>query len=1039
MIIDFVLSKRPLVVVLTLVLLMAGVFASKILPLEAYPDIANLQVRVITQIPGKAAEEMERLVTIPLEKELTGIPHAEPPRSITIFGLSVITIVFDDNVSAYVARQQVMEKVAHADLPPGVSPQLDPDASPVGEVYRYVVEGQKWSPMAQKEWQDWFLTKKFKSVPGIVDVTGFGGPTKVFQVEIDPFRLHARGVSLAQLTDAIATSTGSTGGSYIVQNGQDYMVRGMGLLHTTEDIKNVVVDAKADGVPVLVKDLGDVKIGSRVRLGQVGMNDNDDVVEGIILMRRGENPSYVVDRLMETWVDIENSLPPGMHLTPLYDRTALVRKTMDTIEHNVAEGIVLVVTMMMLYLFQVRSALICACVIPLALSFALVCLNLFGIPGNLLSLGAIDFGILVDGAIVMVENIIRYLHDNKSDLNKDNIVGYVGTAAKEVLKPVLFATSIIIVTFLPILTFQRVEGKLFRPLAITMNLHLIGAVIASMTIIPVLCAVVFKMRLPSDRHSPILDWAERKYKPILLWTMENKFKVLQIILVFFAITAMLIPGIGGEFIPELEEGNIWLRITVLPTSVALEKSIDIAHEARILLKKYPEVTNVVTQIGAPDDGTDPNNYSNIETFIDLQPQDNWRPQFKNKQALIEDMEKNMTTAMPGNLYNFSQYIKDNMDEAIAGVKGEIGVKIYGYDLKVLSKIANHVRKIIENVPGMKDVACDYVLGQPQLLISIDRDKAARYAINSNDILDIVETAIGGKAIAQLYEGERRFDVMIRYKKNYRLEFSSLANILVTSPSGIKIPLSQLATITEDQGATEIFREKNQRRVAIKANIRNRDLMSTVLEAQKLVKQKINLPPGYKLTWEGQFERASHAMLGLAIIIPLTLGLIFVLLYIATGCSRIALLVMTTVPLAVPGAVFALWVTRTHFSISAGIGLISLFGVSIQNGVILVSLVRQFIDQGMTIKNAVIQSTLIRVKPALMTSTVAMAGLIPAAISTGIGSQSQRPIAIIISIGLLPSILLSLIVLPTLYELVERKFGNKKYVNENKLEALNLIK
>ncbi len=1025
MIIDFVLSKRPLVVALTLVLLLAGVWASKVLPLEAYPDIANLQVRVITQIPGKAAEEMERLVTIPLEKELTGIPHADPPRSITIFGLSVITIVFDDNVSAYVARQQVMEKVAHADLPNGVSPQLDPDASPVGEIYRYVVSGLKWSPMAQKEWQDWFLTRKYKSIPGIVDVTGFGGPTKVFQIEIDPFRLNARGVTLAQLTDAVATSTGSTGGSYIVQNGQDYMVRGMGLLHTINDIQNVVVDAKADGVPVLVKDLGNVKIGSRIRLGQVGMNNDDDVVEGIILMRRGENPSAVVDRLMENWSDIENSLPPGMQLNPLYDRTALVRKTMDTIEHNVAEGIIMVVAMMMLYLFQVRSALICACVIPLALSFALVCLNIFNIPGNLLSLGAIDFGILVDGAIVMVENIIRYLHDNKDKLTKDNLVDYVAIASKEVLRPVLFATSIILVTFLPILTFERVEGKLFRPLAITMNLHLIGAVIASMTIIPVLCAVIFKYRLPSDRHSPILEWAEQRYKPILLWSMDHKLIIAQIIGICFLFTMLTAPIIGGEFIPELEEGNIWLRITVLPTSVALEKSVKIAHEARILLKQYSEVTNVVTQIGAPDDGTDPNNYSNIETFIDLKPQDQWRSKYKVKQLLINDMEKTLTSAMPGNLYNFSQYIKDNMDEAIAGVKGEIGVKVYGYDLKILTKIATKIRKIIQNVPGMKDVACDYVLGQPQLLISIDRDKAARYAINANDILNIVETAIGGKAVAQLYEGQRRFDVMIRYQQNYRHEFSSLANILVTSPSGIKIPLSQLASITEDQGATEIFREKNQRRVAIKANIRNRDLMSTVLEAQQLVKEKIKLPSGYKISWEGQFERASHAMLRLAIIIPLTLGLIFVLLYATTGCSRTALLVMTTVPLAIPGAVFALWVTHTHFSISAGIGLIALFGVSIQNGVILVSLVRQFKDQGMTIKNAVIQSTLIRVKPALMTSTVAMAGLIPAAISTGIGSQSQRPIAIIIAIGLFPSILLSLIVLPTLYEWVETKFGDKK--------------
>ena len=1040
MLIDFVLSKRPLVIAFALLVLACGNLAMSSLPLEAYPDIANLQVRVITQIPGKAAEEMERLATIPLEKELNGIPHAQPPRSVSIFGLSVITVTFDDGVPSFVARQQVLEKISQADIPPNVTPQLDPDASPVGEVFRYTVEGPNWSPMDRKQWQDWVLARKLKSVKGVVDVTGFGGPTKTYQVEIDPARLRALGITQAQMSSAISSSNGSTGGSYIVENGQDYMVRGLGLLHSVEDIEDVVITSNGEGVPILVRDVANVTVGEKIRLGQVGLNTDDDSVEGIVLMRRGENPSVVVDELKKVWKDINAYLPPGMHLVPLYDRTQLVRNTMHTIQHNVAEGIVLVVVIMMLYLFQVRSALICAVVIPLALSIALVLLNVFGVPGNLLSLGAIDFGIIVDGSIIMVENIVRHLAHSKGKTQQE-IIQTVGVAAKEVFVPVLFATAIILTTFLPILTFQGVEGKLFRPLAITMNFNLIGAVIATLTIIPVLCAVIFSRKPPTERVSPIFRLAEHIYKPSLRWAMNNRMIITGIACTLVCAAFALAPFIGAEFIPELEEGNIWLRATVLPTSVALSKSSEIAADVRRIVSRFHEVTNVVSQIGAPDDGTDPNNYSNIEFFIDLKPQDEWDSKYPNKQALVQAMNAALLEEKPGLLLNFSQYIKDNMDEAIAGVKGELGIKIYGPDLAVLTRIATDIRRIVETVPGMCDVASDQVLGQPQLLVDINKQRAARYGIHSIDILDIVETSIGGKAITEVLEGERRFNVVLRFQKNYRQNLQELGNILVPTPSGTRIPLSALTTISEDHGATAILRDKNARRIAVKGNIRGRDLVSAVRAAQALVNQKVTIPEGYTVTWEGQFERAQHAFERLMIVIPITLVLIFLLLYAATNRASIALLVMLSVPLALPGAFLSLWLTNTHLSISAGIGIIALFGVACQNGVILVSLVQTLQAKGMSLREAVYNSAIVRMKPALMTSSVAMAGLIPAAISTGIGSQSQRPIAIVIVGGLMPAMVLALLVLPSLYESFD-KWGKKRAAipdEQEQEEALQSLK
>ncbi|HEY9757529.1 MAG TPA: CusA/CzcA family heavy metal efflux RND transporter [Oculatellaceae cyanobacterium] len=1023
------LQKRNVVAFLAVALLFFGYKCHEQLALEAYPDIANMQVRVITQVPGKAAEEVERLVTVPVEKELNGIPHAYPPRSISIFGLSVITVVFED-IPSNIARHWVLEKIGAADIPANITPQLDVDESPVGEVFRYTLEGNQWSSRARKEWEDWYLQRRFKSVNGVVDSSGFGGPTKVYWIELDPDRMKALNISMTQIENAVSSSNASTGGSFIIRNGQDYMVRGIGLLRSVEDIEHVVVASSKEGPPILMSEVAKVSIGNKIRLGQVGKtdpqgNDDDDAVEGIVLMRRGENPSHVVDRINEVWDNIQQGLPPGMRLVPLYDRTALVRKTSETIGHNISEGIGLVVFILILYLFQIRSALIAAVSIPLSLCTAMILLTLFGIPANLLSLGAIDFGIIVDASIIMVENIIRHLaalHEH-GVADRNEIILAIYQAAKEVARPILFATSIIVLTFLPIFTFDQVEGKLFHPLALIMNFHLLGGVISAMTIVPVLCAIVYTRKLPSERQSPIMVFFLKLYTPILKWSMSHRAIVALIGIAAVSFSVIGGSTLGGEFLPPLEEGNIWIRATVLPTSVALEQSVRVAHTIRQILHEYPETTNIISQVGTPDDGTDPNNYSNIEIFVDLQPKEKWRPQFQEKQDLVNAMNKELMEKVPGCLYNFSQYIKDNMDEAIAGVKGELGIKIYGQDLDVLNHIATQVRDIIMKVPGIVDVAKDEILGQPQLLISIDRIKAARYGINTSDIIDAVQTSIGGNMITELQENDRRFGVWVRFQPAYRKDVYNLDNILLVTPNGNRIPLSAVASIQESHGATAILRDNNSRRVAVKANIRGRDLLSAVKEAQEKINAQVHRPQGYTWKWEGQFAAAQRAMGRLLVIVPVTLLLIFMLLYMTFGNARIALLVMLCVPLATPGAVLALMVTHTHFSISAGVGFIALFGVAVQNGVILVSLVEQLRKQGATLREAIASSALTRMQPALMTTTVAVVGLIPAAMSTAIGAQSQRPLALVIVGGLIPGVLLALIVLPALFEFFEHGFTN----------------
>lgn len=1016
------ITKQYFVLFSVIAVIVTGVFAYQKLPLEAYPDVANMQVRVISQLPGKAPEEVERLVTIPLEKEVNGIPHAKPPRSISIFGLSVITIVFDDKAEPYTARQQVLERIAQADIPDYVEPHLDPNASAVGEIFRYTVQGKDWSSRDRKEVQDWLLNRLFKSVDGIVDATGFGGPTKIYLVEMDPGRLRAFGLSQSEVSSAIARANDSTGGSYIVHNDQRYMVRGLGLLQSAKDIRNIVISNSSEGVPIRVQDIADVKISDAVRKGQVGLNEDDDAVEGILMMRRGDNPSRVIANLNEVWNDFQSQLPKGMEMVVLQDRTALVNKTVATIAHNVGEGIILVVLILMFFLMQIRSALICAIVIPCALLGASILMRGMNIPANLLSLGAIDFGIIVDGAVIMIENITCRLGSIEYPTPRE-VRDAICSSAAEVAKPVLFSTMIIAMTFLPILSFEHVEGRLFKPLAILMNLVLIVAAITTITVLPVVCYLVFKKRPPKARENPLVVMIERFYARTIPVLQRYSKSVIAAFLVLATAAIAVFPFLGSEFIPELEEGNIWLTVYVLPPSVTLEKSVEIAHDIRRVMRSYPETKSALTQIGSPDDGTDPNPYNMIEVLVNLNPQEKWRKEFKTKEDLVDSMQKRLDREIPGLIMNFSQCIKDSMEEAMSGVKnGEYAVKIYGPDIDKLEALSDEVAGVLRTVPGIVDIAHDNLTGQPQLIIEIDRERAARHGISSSEILDIVETSIGGKAVTRVIDGERRFDVVLRLKEASRGDYTHVGDLLVSSPTGVQIPLRQLAKLKLVEGANSILREDNKRRIAVYSNIRGRDLGSAVLESKQKIASQIALPHGYSLSYAGEFTRAEAAGKTLLIVVPITLLLIFGLLYFAFDSAELALLAMTAVPIAAVVALLVLFFSGTHVSISSGVGLIALFGLSIQNAVIIVSTMRQSMISGLLpVNEAVAIAARKKLNAVLIAALVAAVGLAPAALSNGIGSQSQKPFAIVISCGIVPATILTLLLLPVFAKyLVRRK-------------------
>lgn len=1003
---------------IAILLILTGIYCLKTLDIEAYPDFTNPIVQVITQMPGKSAEEVERLATIPLEKNLNGIPNEQKLYSSSLFGLSVIKVVFADGLPSSLIRQQVLERIYQTELPDGVKPVLGPDASAIGEIYRYTIESDYYNPMTLKAIEDWQMEKAFKQVPGIIEVNSFGGPVKTYKVILNHEKVRFYNLDVGEIFDAIKASNSTGGGHYISKNDQAYIVRGLGLYSDIESIENTVITSR-NGIPIRVKDVGIVAIEPAVRIGQVGKNLDNDVVEGIVLMRKGENPTKTIKNLQNKLPDIKAQLPKGVHLKPFYERSELIHNTMHTIGHNVICGIVFVIIVLFAFILDLRITLIASLVIPLALGFAFTLFKIFDIPANLLSMGAVDFGIIVDGAVILMENIFRCLTKYKWQLTQTKKEAIIYKAVKEVGNVITFSTIIILCCFLPILAFDGVAGKLFHPLAFTMGFSLIGAVITSLFFLPAISAIYMPVKNIQEKDNKILDKITNIYRKFLNKILEELPKeFLSLVGGMFVVALTLFCFIGSEFLPNLDEGNIWLRVTVLPRSTTIEHSVEVAREIREILLQYPEVKNVISHIGSADDGTDPNLLSNIENMVDLKLAKDWRWKWhKNKQKLIQDMSEKLSD-IPGITTYFTQYIQDNVEEAVSGSKGQVVVKIYGSDLYELQKLQDQTLAVLSNVKGIVDLSYDQIIGQPQYQIKIDRVKASRYGLRSDDIQKVVEIAIGGKNATQVLENEKRFDVFLRLEAKDRNSYRKIQNIIVKTPEGISVPLSNVTDISTDNGAMIITRSENSRVAIVRFNIRGRDLGSTVKDAQKELDKKLQLPDEYRIKWAGQSESQKSANTRLAIILPITLILIGVILHLNYKSKRLVLIAMSPILVTLSGCIFALFVTRTYFSISAGVGFIAAIGVSIQNGVILLSSIIRRNKLNTNLISAIEKGATQKLRPVLTASLVAILGLLPAALSNGIGAQSQKPFAIAIIGGLSVGTLFTIFLIPLLYKITK---------------------
>jgi cobalt-zinc-cadmium resistance protein CzcA len=1020
--VDFALRSRILILSLALTLFVWGAVAFHNLPIEAYPDVADTYVQVITQWPGHAAEEVEQQITVPLEVQLNGVPHLTHLRSTSLAGLSVITMIYDDDITTFAARQEVLDRLAQATMPAGVNPGLGPDYSPTGQIMFYTLTSTnpKYDVMELKALQDWFVLNQLKSVPNVVDVNIFGGPTREYQVQVDPNKLVSYGLSLSMVEQALASNNLNAGGGFIERGQQALNVRAVGLMGNTDDIGATVIKA-VNGTPVRVRDLGTVIQAPKVRLGQLGKTirkvdgtviNDDDVVEGIVLLRKGAEAETTL-KALHTKIDQLNHglLPAGVKFVPHLDRSDLVHYTTHTVLRNLGDGVLLVTLVLFLFLGNVRSAFIVTITIPFSLLFAAILLDLNKIPANLLSLGALDFGMVVDGSVVMVENILRHLESSREE--RRSLLRILSTAAHEVQRPVFFARLIIIVSYLPIFTLQRVEGRLFRPMAWTVAFALLGALLFALLIAPVLCSYLFKHGM-SEWKNPVLAWLTRSYRRSLEWCFEHLKFTLSVGVAM--LTAMLFMGfsniIGSEFLPHLDEGAIWVRGTLAP-STGPSTGISVANRARRIVAQYPEARQVVSQVGRPDDGTDASGFYNTEFYVDLLPRSKWRSQFSTKEELITDMDKALSQ-IPGVDWSFSQPISDNVEEAVSGVKGELAVKLFGRDLKVLEQKADEIQAVMSKISGVADLGTFQVRGQPNVNLVVDRAAADRFGISVSDVQDAVETAVGGKAVSQILIGEQRYDLTVRYQEPFRKTVDDIASIRILAPSGERVALGQVTHIQLEDGASTIYREGNSRYIAIKYSVRGRDLGSTVRQAIEEVQQKVQLPEGYHLDWTGEYESQQRANRRLAIIVPITVLLMALILYAAFSSWKWVGLILAVVMLSPMGGFISLLVTGTHFSVSSGLGFLALMGVSVEIGVIMVEYINQLRTRGMSPPDAAKEGAVLRLRPIMMTMLVATLGLLPAAMSHDIGSDSQRPFAIVIVGGLIFELLISVILLPALY-------------------------
>jgi heavy metal efflux system protein len=1059
--IDFALNNRWLVLGASVLLFVWGAISFHNLPVEAYPDVANNYVQVITQWPGRAAEEVEQQVTTPIEIQMAGIPHMAHLRSTSLAGLSSVTMVFDDDSVNKDNREQVFQRLSLVTLPGGLQPQMGSDWSPVGQIYWYTLRSTNpaYDNMELKSLQDWKLEKEFKSVPGVVDVATFGGETREYQVRIDPDKLIAYGLSISQVEQQLTNNNQNAGGSFIEQGQQQVNVREVGLFTNVHDIEATVLKSQA-GAAIRVRDIGTVAQGPKIRLGQIGKTcrfgttspaesgasfsatdpcvdpvykpgtkqairhedgkliDNDDVVEGILLLQKGVDSDGVLEGIHQKVAELnDHVLPPGVKIVPFLDRSELLHYTTHTVLHNLTEGIILVVVILFLFLGNARGAIIVALTIPFALLFAAICLNLLHIPANLLSLGALDFGMVVDGSVVMVENIVRHLSRQRNDSLSPS--QQIREASHEVQRPVFFARGMIITAYLPIFTLQAVEGRLFKPMAWMVSFALLGALVFSLLLAPVLSSLLFPNGA-TEWENPVMTWLTDQYRHVATWAIEHRTVTLSLTGLALALAFFLgfSGAIGSEFLPHLDEGSIWVRGTLAPSAGPTE-SLRVMNESRVKLASFPEVYKVVSQTGRPDDGTDTTGFFNTEYFVDLKPKKDWRPVFtQNKEELIAAMGRELDKT-PGVLWSFSQPISDNVEEAVSGVKGELAIKIYGDDLKTLEEKGNEIVAVMSKVRGVQDLGLFRVIGQPNLNYTVNREAAARYGINVIDIQDAIQTAVGGNAVSQVLDKEARYDVVVRYLPKYRDTEEAIGNVRLLSSSGERVSLFQLTTVRTEDGAEEIYREAGQRYVAIKYSVRDRDLGSTVEEAIKKVTQQVKLPPGYKTDWAGEYESQKRSSRRLMLVLPVTILLIFLLLYIMFHSGKWATLILVNVSMAPLGGLLALYLTHTNFSVSSGVGFLALFGVSVQVGVIMLEYINQMRVRGHSIEESAIEGAVLRLRPIMMTMLVATLGLLPAATSHGIGSDSQRPFAIVIVGGLVGALLISVFLLPTLYVWIAR--------------------
>jgi cobalt-zinc-cadmium resistance protein CzcA len=1021
-IVDFSLSQRWLVLALALLLVVWGAISFHALPVEAYPDIADNYVTVITQWPGRAAEEVEQQVTIPVETAMNGIPHMSYLRSESIFGLSFVIMIFDDSSDNDWNRQKVLERLSDAELPDGVSPSMGTDWSSVGQIYWYTLKSTnpKYDIMELKSLQDWVLTKQFKSVPNIVDVSTFGGTTREYQVRLDPNKLVSYGLSIGQVEQQLSSNNVNAGGNFVELGMQQMNVRTLGLLTSVKDIEQTVLQTKA-GTPLRVQDIAEVAQGPKVRLGHIAkaihradgkIIDDDDAIYGIVYLRKGADAGPTLDGIHAKVKELnERILPPGVKVLPMNDRADLLGFTLHTVLHNLTEGMILVTVILFLFLLDVRAALIVALTIPFALLFASIWLDVAKIPANLLSLGALDFGMVVDGAVVMVENIVRHMSRRREG---QTIATSIREAAHEVQRPVFYAIAIIITAYMPIFTLQRVEGRLFRPMAWTVAFALLGAMTFSIVVAPVLCAMLFRKGVRETRN-PVMEAITNRYRAAVRWAIDHRVVTLGVGLAGVAVSMFLGIGktIGSEFLPHLEEGMIQARGS-LAVSTSLSEAQKFTTQARLIFASFPEVTEVVSQAGRPDDGTDTGGFGNTEYFINLKPKEEWRPVFhEDKVALIAAMNRELEK-LPGAFWNFSQPIEDNVGETVTGTKGELAVKIFGTDLRTLDEKGQQIEDVMSHVPGITDLGVFRLIGQPNLNFTIDRQQAARFQINVADIQDAIETAVGGKAVSTVLQGEERYDLVVRYLEPYRNTREAIANIRLLSPSGERVSLGQLTNVEVRDGAYDIYREGNTRYVAVRFNVRGRDLGTTVQEAEAQINQKVKFPQGYRIGWTGEYESKQRSDARLMVVVPMTIGFIFIILYTMFHSAKWALVVMATIAIAPFGGLLALLATGTYFSVASGVGFLALFGVSVQTGVIMVEYINQLRARGHTPLDAAVEGAVLRLRPIMMTALVATIGLLPAALSHAIGSDSQRPFAIVIVGGLIVGLVQSIFMLPTIY-------------------------